>query len=68
MKAKKFLSKRKRMCDSFGDSCEGCPLSIIENLHFSCETVYMDDDSIDKTINIVKKWSKKHKKNKGDHK
>lgn len=56
MDALEFLRERKRMCESFGTSCDGCPLhghlctSISSIANGDCERILVE----------VEKWSKKH--------
>ena len=56
MDAKKFLSERKRMCDSYGSCCNGCPVSNLNN----CLTIHLTNNEMDELIEAVEKWSKHH--------
>ena len=56
MDALEFLKERKRMCNSFVPSCDGCPLedkvcTITDNL---------SDEVYKKNIDIVEQWSKEN--------
>lgn len=56
MDAKEFLSERKRMCDSFGNFCTGCPASNLSG----CRKIRLTNAEMDKLIEAVEKWSKDH--------
>lgn len=59
MDAAEFLKERKRLCEVYfekTDACKECPL---ENM--GCWTAdFCADDSCEKVIAIVEKWSKEH--------
>jgi hypothetical protein len=58
MDAVEFLKERKRLCEVYFEKteCKECPL---ENM--GCWTVdFCKDDSCEKVIAIVEKWSKEH--------
>ena len=52
----KFLKTINRMCESYGSSCNGCPISI-ENC-LDCYSFFQLN--LDKTVEIVEKWDKEH--------
>lgn len=56
MDALEFLRERKRMCKSFGLSCDGCPLKFA-----TCSSPsYLADETYEKNIATVEQWSKEH--------
>ena len=57
MDAVKFIEERKRMCESFGDCCYGCPA-----WDGSCklETGTYIKCAADKQVEIVKEWAAAH--------
>ena len=56
MDALEFLRERKRMCKSFGLSCDGCPLKFA-----TCSSSsYLADETYEKNIATVEQWSKEH--------
>lgn len=57
MDAVKFIEERKRMCESFGDCCYGCPA-----WDGSCklETETYIKCAADKQVEIVKEWAAAH--------
>lgn len=56
MDALEFLRERKRMCKSFGDYCDGCPL----NGKPCTISAGLDDGDCKRIIAIVEQWSKEH--------
>lgn len=56
MDALEFLKERKRMCHSFGVSCDGCPLKY-ENC---TNPSNLSDEIFDGNIAAVEQWSKEH--------
>ena len=56
MEALEFLKERKRMCRSFGGSCEGCPL---EGTKCVVSSIVPDED-YKRIIATVEQWSKEH--------
>ena len=56
MEALEFLKERKRMCRSFGESCEGCPL---EGTKCVVSRIVPDED-YKRIIATVEQWSKEH--------
>ena len=60
MDAVKFIEERKRMCESFGDRCEGCPAFGTDEDALCC--VVEKESSLDATaqIAIVEEWSAAH--------
>ena len=58
MDAKEFLSERKRMCNTFGTTCVGCPLYDLDR----CSRILLADTEIDKYIKTIEKWSEDHPK------
>ena len=56
MDALEFLRGRKRMCESFGTSCDGCPLH-----EYPCTSISsMNDGDLERLLVEVEKWSKAH--------
>ena len=56
MDALEFLRERKRMCKSFGDSCDGCPLH-----GYPCtRNSSMNDGDLERILVEVAQWSKGH--------
>lgn len=51
-----FLRERKRMCKSFGTSCDGCPL----HGHPCTSISSMNDGDCERLLVEVEKWSKEH--------
>lgn len=60
MDAVKFIEERKRMCESFGMSCEGCPAFGTNEDALCCAVE--KESLLDATaqIAIVEKWSAAH--------
>lgn len=60
MDAVKFIEERKRMCKSFGLSCEGCPAFGTDEDALCCAVE--KESSLDATaqIAIVEEWSAAH--------
>ena len=56
MEALEFLKERKRMCRSFGGSCEGCPL---EGTKCVVSSIVPDED-YKRIVATVEQWSKEH--------
>lgn len=56
MDALEFLRGRKRMCESFGTSCDGCPL----HRHPCTSISSMNDGDLERLLVEVEKWSKEH--------
>lgn len=56
MEALEFLKERKRMCRSFGGSCEGCPL---EGTKCVVSSIVSDAD-YKRIVATVEQWSKEH--------
>lgn len=56
MDALEFLRERKRMCNSFGTSCDGCPL----HGHPCTSISSMNDGDHERLLVEVEKWSKEH--------
>lgn len=58
MDAVKFLKERKRMCDSFGDSCRtGCQIYIRADSMMCSD---FQSKCPEQTVEIVEKWSEEH--------
>lgn len=56
MDALEFLRERKRMCESFGTSCDGCPLH-----GGPCPSINsMNDGDLERMLVKVEQWSKEH--------
>ena len=56
MEALEFLKERKRMCCSFGGSCEGCPGEKV-----GCViNDYVSDDDYKRIVATVEQWTKEH--------
>ena len=56
MDALEFLRERKRMCKSFGTSCDGCPLH-----GGPCTSISsMNDGDLERILVKVEQWSKEH--------
>ena len=56
MDALEFLRERKRMCKSFGTSCDACPL-----LGHPCTSISsMTDGDCERILVEVEQWSKEH--------
>ena len=56
MDALEFLKEWKRMCESFGTSCDGCPLH-----GGPCTDINsMNDGDLKRILVKVEQWSKKH--------
>ena len=56
MDALEFLRERKRMCKSFGTSCDGCPLH-----GGPCTNINrMNDGYLERILVKVEQWSKEH--------
>lgn len=51
-----YIMERKRMCESFGDKCTGCPAFIND----CCEVVTISKLDAKEQVAIVEKWSKEH--------
>lgn len=51
-----FLKERKRMCKSFGTSCDGCPL----HGHPCTSISSMNDGDCERLLVEVEQWSKEH--------
>lgn len=51
-----FLRERKRMCKSFGTSCDGCPL----HGHPCTSIGSMNDGDCERLLAEVEQWSKEH--------
>lgn len=51
-----FLRERKRMCKSFGTSCDGCPL----HGHPCTSISSMNDGDCERLLVEVEQWSKEH--------
>lgn len=60
MDAVKFIEERKRMCESFGMSCKGCPAFGTDEDALCCAVE--KESSLDATaqIAIVEEWSAEH--------
>lgn len=56
MDALEFLRERKRMCSSFGTSCDGCPL----HGHPCTSISSMTDGDCERLLVEVEQWSKEH--------
>lgn len=56
MEALEFLKERKRMCRSFGESCEGCPL---EGTKCVVSSIVPDED-YKRIIATVEQWAEEH--------
>lgn len=56
MDALEFLRERKRMCKSFGNSCDGCPLHGGPCTSLST----MNDGDCERILVKVEQWSKEH--------
>ena len=56
MDALEFLRERKRMCKSFGTSCDGCPL----NGSRCTDINSMNDGDLERILVKVEQWSKGH--------
>ena len=60
MDAFEFCRELARMCKAY-EYCDGCPLEKGgEEEPFSCGDIRISDKYIQKKIDIVEKWSKKH--------
>lgn len=59
MNTYEYIMERKRMCESFGDKCTGCPASI-----GGCAVGQESTLDAKKQVAIVEKWSKEHPKKK----
>ena len=57
-----YIEERKRMCDSFGSKCKGCPANF-DNM-FCCGLAAMSTLDAKEQIAIVEKWSSEHPKKK----
>ena len=58
MDAAEFIVERKRMCDSFTDTCHGCPIH--KNFpRINCSEILKRQPL--KVIGLVKQWSEDHK-------
>ena len=56
MDALEFLRERRRMCKSFGTSCDGCPLQ-----GHPCTSISsMNDGYLERLLVEVEKWSKEN--------
>lgn len=62
MNTYEYIMERKRMCDSFGSKCKGCPANF-DNM-FCCGLAAMSPLDTKKQIAIVEKWSAEHPKKK----
>lgn len=56
MDALEFLRERKRMCKSFGNPCDGCPL----HGHPCTSISSMNDGDCERLLVEVEQWSKEH--------
>lgn len=56
MDALEFLRERKRMCESFWTSCDGCPL----HGHPCTSISSMNDGDCERLLVEVEQWSKEH--------
>lgn len=62
MNAYEYIMERKRMCDSFGTKCKGCPANF--DGMFCCGVAAMSPLDTKEQIAIVENWSKEHPKKK----
>lgn len=62
MNTYEYIMERKRMCDSFGTKCKGCPANF--DGMFCCGLAAMSKLDTKEQIAIVEKWSKEHPKKK----
>ena len=62
MNTYEYIMERKRMCDSFGTKCKGCPANF--DGIFCCGLAAMSTLDTKEQIAIVEKWSKEHPKKK----
>ena len=62
MNTYEYIMERKRMCDSFGSKCKGCPANF-DNM-FCCGLAAMSPLDTKEQIAIVEKWSAEHPKKK----
>lgn len=53
-----FLKERRRMCKSFGQSCDGCPL----HDHPCTSISSMNDGDCERILAEVEQWSKEHQR------
>ena len=61
MDALEFLKERKRMCESFGDKCTGCPaLKVYKNEPYCAVGVESMLVNATDQIVTVEQWSKEH--------
>lgn len=54
-----FLKECQRMCNSHGQDCDGCPMSIMNNGYDRLCT-WVIEQHPDRAIEIVQKWSDEH--------
>lgn len=57
MDAVRFIKEKKRMCDSFDDYCNGCPISQRAG-NFACSDFQYKHP--EQAVAIVEKWSEEH--------
>ena len=62
MNTYEYIMERKRMCDSFGSKCKGCPANF--DGMFCCGLAAMSTLDTKEQIAIVEKWSAEHPKKK----
>lgn len=62
MNTYEYIMERKRMCDSFGSKCKGCPANFDDM--FCCGLAAMSSLDTKEQIAIVEKWSAEHPKKK----
>ena len=61
MDALEFLRERKRMCKSFGNSCDGCPLHGYPCRSIPCTSFSsVNDGDLKRILVKVEQWSKEH--------
>ena len=61
MNTVKFLKTINRMCNSYGSSCNGCPISIeIQRSGDYLDCYGFVKLNIDKVVEVVEKWDKEH--------
>lgn len=53
----KFLEERKRMCESFGDECKGCPAN---SCIYKCKLDVNTSTEAAQQIKLVEEWSAAH--------
>nr|DAU08749.1 MAG TPA: Protein of unknown function (DUF3915) [Caudoviricetes sp.] len=62
MNTYEYIMERKRMCDSFGSKCKGCPANF--DGMFCCGVAAISTLDAKEQVAIVEKWSAEHPKKK----